>query len=92
MDHSRMTQRIFAVDFPGDLLIARPPRGCPGRIGMLKKGMAKGRKIVLRVLAGNESRLEPFVEQCLRDGVKLIAVMGDNCARIEDIYRRTDHR
>jgi len=52
---------------------------------MLKKGMTKCRKIVLRVLPGNESRLEPFVEQCLRDGVKLIAVMGDNCARIEDI-------
>src|ERR1041385_194191 len=47
--------------------------------------MAKGRKIVLRLLPGAESRLGPFVEQCIRDGVKFIAVMGDDCARIEEL-------
>src|SRR4029077_13737749 len=52
---------------------------------MLQKGMAKGRKIVLCLLPGNESRLEPFVEQCIRDGVKFIAVMGYDCVRIEEL-------
>jgi hypothetical protein len=52
---------------------------------MLKRAMAKRRKIILRLIPGNENRLEPFVEQCLRDGVKFVAVMGDNCARIEEL-------
>ena len=28
--------------------------------------------------------MEPFVEQCLRDGVQLIAVVGDGCADLEE--------
>jgi hypothetical protein len=47
--------------------------------------MPKTTKIVLRVSPPGESRLEAFVEQCIRDGVRLIAVMGDDCARIEDL-------
>jgi len=32
----------------------------------------------------NLGKLEPFVEQCLRDGVQLIAVVGDGCADLEE--------
>lgn len=47
--------------------------------------MTNGRAIVLQVLPGHEDRLDEFVEQCLRDKVKLIAVLGEDCPRIEDI-------
>lgn len=42
-------------------------------------------KIVLHWLSGDETRIGPFVEQCLRDQVKFIAVVGQDCAHIEDL-------
>lgn len=47
--------------------------------------MPYGRKIILHVPVSNEALLEDFVEQCLVDGVSLVAVFGTGCARIEDI-------
>ncbi|MEJ0025376.1 MAG: hypothetical protein WDN01_05050 [Rhizomicrobium sp.] len=42
-------------------------------------------KIVLKWSSGDEDRLGPFVEQCLREGVKFVGVVGPGCARIEDL-------
>ena len=32
----------------------------------------------------SQSKLKPFVERCLRDGVQLIAVVGDGCEDLEE--------
>ncbi|MBB4368667.1 hypothetical protein GGD63_001446 [Bradyrhizobium sp. cir1] len=42
-------------------------------------------RVVLRLPLSNEDLLSGFVEQCLRDRVTLIAVVGEGTARIEDI-------
>lgn len=47
--------------------------------------MSLARKLILHVPVSNEVLLEGFVEQCLKDGVSLLAVFGLGCARIEDI-------
>jgi hypothetical protein len=43
------------------------------------------RKIILHVPVSDEALLEDFVEQCLHDSVSLLAIVGDGCARVEDI-------
>lgn len=47
--------------------------------------MSLARKIILHSPVSDEILLENFVEQCLRDEVSLIAVVGPGCARIEDV-------
>ena len=47
--------------------------------------MQFARKIILHVPVSDEALLDHSVEQCLRDSVSLIAVVGPGCARIEDI-------
>ena len=47
--------------------------------------MKLARKIILHSPVSNERLLEPFVEQCLRDEVSLIAIVGFGCARLEDM-------
>lgn len=47
--------------------------------------MAYPPKIVLCVPLKNSEALEPFVEQCLRDKVVLIAIVGDGCERVEHL-------
>lgn len=42
-------------------------------------------RVVLRLPLSNEGLLAAFVEECLRDRVTLIAVVGDGAARIEDM-------
>jgi len=42
-------------------------------------------KIILCVPLRNSKALEPFVEECLRDKVVLIAVVGDGCSEIESL-------
>jgi hypothetical protein len=46
--------------------------------------MTFDRRIVLQLPLSNPGALGPFVEDCLRDGVKLIAVVGENAAAVED--------
>ena len=46
--------------------------------------MPLARKIILHTPLSDESLLDDFVEQCLRDQVSLIAVVGPDCRRIED--------
>jgi hypothetical protein len=43
------------------------------------------RKIILHVPVSNEALLDGFVEQCLNDDVSLVAVVGQGCARVEEI-------
>jgi hypothetical protein len=42
-------------------------------------------KLILHLPVSDEALLEDFVEQCLRDGVSLVAVIGPGCSRLEDI-------
>ncbi len=42
-------------------------------------------KIILVTTPDTERRLDDFVEECLRDGIKWIAVVGDDCSRIESM-------
>lgn len=45
--------------------------------------MTFARKIILHSPVSDETLLDDFVEQCLRDDVSLIAVVGPGCARLE---------
>lgn len=47
--------------------------------------MKLARKIILHSPVSDEGLLDAFVEQCLRDDVSLIAVVGPGCARLEDV-------
>ncbi|MER9655824.1 hypothetical protein NKJ26_20340 [Mesorhizobium sp. M0152] len=47
--------------------------------------MPFARKLILHVPVSDETLLDDFVEQCLNDGVSLVAVVGPGCARIEDV-------
>ncbi|BAB52311.1 hypothetical protein [Mesorhizobium japonicum] len=47
--------------------------------------MPFARKLILHVPVSDETLLDGFVEQCLNDGVSLVAVVGPGCARVEDI-------
>ena len=47
--------------------------------------MADCAKIVLHWQSGEESLIGPFVEQCLKDHVNFIAVVGPDCTRIENL-------
>ena len=42
-------------------------------------------KLILHTPVSYEALLHDFVEQCLLDGVSLVAVIGPGCARIEDM-------
>ena len=47
--------------------------------------MSYASRVILQLPISNEELLNAFVEQCLRDNVALIAVIGEGAARIEDI-------
>lgn len=47
--------------------------------------MKYAHKIILHAPVPDEQLLEPFVEQCLRDEVSIIAVIGPDSGRVEDI-------
>ena len=47
--------------------------------------MPFARKIILHSPVSDEGLLDDFVEQCLRDEVSLIAVVGPDCAQLEDL-------
>jgi hypothetical protein len=42
-------------------------------------------KVVLQLPLSNPNLLEPFVEACLRDGVTLIAIVGEGARKIENL-------
>jgi hypothetical protein len=43
------------------------------------------RKLILHSPVSDEALLDAFVEQCLRDEVSLLAIVGPGCSRLEDI-------
>jgi hypothetical protein len=47
--------------------------------------MPYGRKIVLHCPTGYHERLDQMVEQFIQDRVIFVGVVGEDCARIEDI-------
>jgi len=42
-------------------------------------------KLILHSPVSDEALLGDFVEQCLRDGVTLLAIIGPGCSRLEDV-------
>ena len=42
-------------------------------------------KIVLQLPVSNVGMVEPFVAECLRDGVDLIAIVGEEASKIDDL-------
>jgi len=46
--------------------------------------MGHAARIVLQLPLSNPDLLPPFVEACIRDGVALIAIVGEGCAEIEE--------
>jgi hypothetical protein len=52
------------------------------KVGQLMK---LARKIILHSPVSDEALLNDFVEQCLRDEVSIIAIVGPGCSRLEDI-------
>lgn len=47
--------------------------------------MPYGRKIVLHCPAGYQPQLDAMIEQFIEDGVAFVGVVGQDCAKIEDI-------
>jgi hypothetical protein len=47
--------------------------------------MKLARKIILHSPIADERHLNQFVEDCLRDEVSLIAVVGPGCERVEEM-------
>lgn len=47
--------------------------------------MGYANKIVLVSKSGYHSELEALVEQFILDGVKFVGIVGEDCARVEDI-------
>ena len=47
--------------------------------------MTFARKLILHSPISDEGLLDEFVEQCLRDGVSLLAIIGPGCTRLEDV-------
>lgn len=50
----------------------------------MKPASGKSVAVVLRAPLADPSRLDQFVEDCLRDGIRLIAIAGAGAADIED--------
>jgi len=47
--------------------------------------MGYAKKIVLVSKSGYQLALDALVEQFIRDGVKFVGVVGEDCAKVEDI-------
>src|SRR5471030_1540505 len=47
--------------------------------------MTYAQRLVLHAPPWDSSILEEFVEECLRDEVVLVCVIGDDCQRVEEV-------
>ena len=47
--------------------------------------MAYAKKIALHCPNGYDTRLDTLIEDFIRDGVVFVGVVGEDCARVEDI-------
>ena len=46
--------------------------------------MAYANRIVLHCPAGYKMRLDALVEDFIRDGVRFVGIVGEDCSRVED--------
>lgn len=47
--------------------------------------MRYSQRIILHAPTWNSPRLEAFVEKCIEDKVVLVCVVGEDCARVEEV-------
>jgi hypothetical protein len=47
--------------------------------------MQYAQRIILHALPWHSPKLQAFVEKCLQDQVVLVCIIGDDCARVEDV-------
>jgi hypothetical protein len=47
--------------------------------------MQYAQRIILHAPPWHSPKLEAFVEKCIHDNVVLVCVIGDDCARVEDV-------
>ena len=47
--------------------------------------MQYAQRIILHAPPWHSPKLQAFVEKCLQDKVVLVCVIGDDCARVEDV-------
>lgn len=47
--------------------------------------MTLASKLILHAPVSDERLLDDFVEECLRDKVSLLAIIGPGCSRLEDV-------
>jgi hypothetical protein len=47
--------------------------------------MIYAQKIILHAPPWHSPKLEAFVEKCIQDKVVLVCVIGNDCARVEDV-------
>jgi len=47
--------------------------------------MQYAQKIILHAPPWHSPKLEAFVKKCIQDSVVLVCVVGDDCARVEDV-------
>ena len=47
--------------------------------------MRYAQRIILHAPPWHSPELEAFVEKCIQDKVVLVCVIGDDCARVEDV-------
>src|SRR5438128_2019662 len=75
------------------ILPLRPElRAIPGRCPIPISGtalrvlkMPYAQRVILHAPAWDSPALGDFVEACLRDGVRLVCVIGNDCRRVEDV-------
>ena len=56
-----------------------------GSFGVGYRAMKYSEKVVLQCPAGYRMGLDALVEQFVADGVKFVAVVGQDCGQVEDI-------
>jgi hypothetical protein len=47
--------------------------------------MLYAQKIILHAPPWDSPKLDAFVEKCIQENVALVCVIGDDCARVEDV-------
>jgi hypothetical protein len=65
--------------------VAQTERNAAGKDFLGELGMPYGRKIVLHCPTGYHELLDQMVEQFIQNRVAFVGVVGEDCARIEDI-------
>jgi hypothetical protein len=76
---------------PEECKIAYPEKAIRTNCALRESSMASqsemqyAHKIILHAPPWHSPKLESFVEKCIQDKVVLVCVIGDDCARVEDV-------